>query len=351
MTAFVPLTRAGPDCGGKANVLGRLARAGFAVPAGVVLPARAVAEAAAWESQLPRVLRELGGHSFAVRSSACGEDGPTASFAGQLRTSLSVAAPEVARAIQRTVASLDRVATYAAAVGTAPPRGVAVIVQRMLRPDAAGVAFTRHPVTGEREVVVEAVRGVGEPLVAGVVSPSSGVLTSDQTREVIRTSERVESLLGGGQDVEWAVADGRVWVLQARPITTAGATDAPVSRFAGGHTRLLASGTPAAPGAAVGSLRIVGGPDGFARFGGGDVLVCRATSPAWMPVLVRASAVVTERGGVLSHAAIIARELRIPAVTDVRYASALPDGIRAAVDGTAGTVHGSSAAARVRGAS
>ena len=344
MTAFLPLAQAGPDCGGKANALGRLARAGFAVPAGAVLPARTGAGAASWESQLPSVLRGLGGESFAVRSSALGEDGPTASFAGQFHTSLSVAGPDVAREIHRTIVSHDQVATYSAAVGATQHRGVAVIVQRMLIPDVAGVAFTRHPVTGEREVVIEAVRGLGEPLVSGDVSPQPGVLSSDQTREVIQTAEQVEALLGGGQDIEWAIAEGRLWVLQARPITTAGASTAPDSRFGGRDTHLLASGTPAAPGTAIGILRIVGGPDDFVRFGRGDVLVCRSTSPAWMPVLARASAVVTECGGVLSHAAIIARELRIPAITDVREASGLPDGVRAAIDGAAGTGHGTSIA-------
>lgn len=100
----------------------------------------------------------------------------------------------------------------------------------------------------------------------------------------------------------------------------------------------IASGTPASPGKARGRLRIINGLDDFARFTPGDVLVCGATSPAWTPLLARAAAVVTTRGGVLAHAAIVARELRIPAVTDVTSAMDLPDGTLIDVDGTTGTI-------------
>ena len=105
-----------------------------------------------------------------------------------------------------------------------------------------------------------------------------------------------------------------------------------------GPGRLLAAGTAASPGTARGRVRVLSGLDDFARFETGDVLVCRATSPAWTPVLARAAAVVTQSGGILAHAAIVARELRLPAVTDVPEAANLPEGALVVVDGTRGTI-------------
>lgn len=348
MSALVPLRDAGVSCGAKAAGLGRLMRAGFAVPEGVVLPD---AGSDGWQPTLPGALAELGGTTFAVRSSAHGEDGRSASFAGQFRTSLGVPADRVEAAVRRTAASVHDAGSYTAAAGLPAVRRMAVIVQRMLDPFASGVAFTRHPVTGERATVVEAVRGLGERLMSGEAAPQRWItgpdgrltpsndscLTPEQAHRVAREAERVEALFGGGQDVEWAVTgDGRVWLLQARPITTTAGSDYLPDRSAAGS--VLASGTPASPGTASGALRVIAGLDDFPRFRAGDVLVCRATSPAWTPLLARAAAVVTETGGLLAHAAIVARELRIPAVTDVPAATALPEGTGAVVDGTAGTV-------------
>lgn len=83
---------------------------------------------------------------------------------------------------------------------------------------------------------------------------------------------------------------------------------------------------------------MIDGLDDFTRFVPGEVLVCRATSPAWTPLLAQAAAVVTETGGILAHAAIVARELRIPAITDVVGATDLPDGAPVTVEGRAGTI-------------
>ena len=102
---------------------------------------------------------------------------------------------------------------------------------------------------------------------------------------------------------------------------------------------VLLRGTPASPGIAVGPVRIITGLDGFDQFCPGDVLVCRTTSPAWTPLLARATAVVTEIGGMLAHAAIVARELGIPAVVAAPGAmTMLADGQQVVVDGSAGTV-------------
>ncbi|TQC42542.1 PEP-utilizing enzyme [Rhodococcus sp. WS4] len=102
---------------------------------------------------------------------------------------------------------------------------------------------------------------------------------------------------------------------------------------------MLLTGIAAGPGRAVGPARIIGGLDDFARFHPGDVLVCRTTSPAWIPLLARACAVVTETGGMLAHAAIVARECGIPAVLGVPGAmTTLTEGQPVCVDGTFGHV-------------
>lgn len=350
MNPFVPLREAGEMCGTKAVVLGRLARAGFAVPEGVVLP---VGAGPGWERHLVGVLGALGGSRFAVRSSGLAEDGRMASFAGQFRTSLDVPITEVATQVRRTAAAIAEARAYAAEAGQPVPEGVAVIVQRMLAPVAAGVVFTRDPVTGLRSVVIEAVHGLGDRLVSGQARPerwwwtpgerpacsvSPDVLSPEQATAVGRLATRAEELLGGGQDVEWALTGEQVWVLQARPITATPTNSPSPALVPALNAGPLASGTPASPGTAHGRLRIINGLDDFARFEPGEVLVCQATSPAWTPLIARAAAVVTTRGGVLAHAAIVARELRIPAVTDVMTALDLPDGALVNVNGTAGTI-------------
>jgi pyruvate,water dikinase len=341
---LVPLAAADARCGAKAANLGRLLRAGFAVPDGFVV-----------DEFVPAV-RDLGAGPFAVRSSALGEDGSTASFAGLLHTTLNVPAARVADAVRWTAASgrADGVVAYVARTARRVPVAVPVIVQVMVADDAAGVAFTRQPVTGADQVVIEAAVGLGDRLVAGLVTPERwtvdgavatgppGVLTARAARDVAGIAGRIEALFGCPQDVEWAIAGGQVWVLQARPITTtrtggSSATGVPA----------LVTGTAASPGTAVGRARLVTGLADFDRFAAGDVLVCRTTSPAWTPLLARAAAVVTETGGMLAHAAIVAREFAIPAVVAADSAmTVLVDGRSVVVDGTRGTVSAAEESAR-----
>lgn len=352
MTGVVPLRHAGPECGAKARTLGRLLAAGLQVPDGVVISR---AGDAGWRRELPSHLRALGGDAFAVRSSAAVEDGAVASFAGQFRSLLHVRAVDVVEAVGEVASATAGAAAYAAALGSAPPGDVAVLVQPMAAPEVAGVAFTRHPVTGARTTVVEAVPGLGDRLVSGDVDPerwiiepggsarvdhARGVLDARGARAVAGVAARVERLLGGEQDVEWALdVDGAVWTIQARPVTTrVPAALHPVAGRVGPAGSTLAVGTPSSPGTASGRVRVLHDLDDLPRFRSGEVLVCRATSPAWTPALTRAAAVVTEVGGVLSHAAIVARELGVPAVTGVPGARDLPAGAPVVVDGSAGTV-------------
>lgn len=349
---IIPLTAADERCGAKALGLRRLMAAGHRVPAAVVV---LIADSTRWEDRLRDSLAALGPGPFAVRSSALGEDGDEASFAGQLDSLLDVGPDEVCAAVREVARSgLDGgLQAYSVRMQQRLGVGVPVIVQQMVSADVAGVAFTRHPVTGADEVMVEAVRGLGERLVQGEVTPERWVITDapvrtpgsagssvlsrcdvDQIAAVARDAERV---FGAPQDVEWAISGGRLWTLQARPLTR---PTEPRRQWDAVTGLLLVTGTPASPGIATGRTRVIANPDEFQCFELGDVLVCRATSPAWTPVLARSSAVITEIGGILSHAAIVAREFGIPAITDVTNASALLGnvGCPVVVDGTAGVV-------------
>lgn len=232
--------------GNKAATLARLRRAGHRVPAGVVLPARAAdavrggpaAETlpAATRAALAGALSSLGG-TVAVRSSALVEDLPDASWAGQYESVLNVrASEELWRAIETCVqsASTARAETYGRDTGRGPS-SVAVLVQRQVAADSAGVAFTANPVTGDPEVIVSAVRGLGDRLVSGEATPEDWVLRAGAPAQrtagpervlepgdairIAAEAERVAQRLGTPVDMEWALERGVLHVLQARPIT------------------------------------------------------------------------------------------------------------------------------------
>ncbi|MGY1625227.1 PEP/pyruvate-binding domain-containing protein [Geodermatophilus sp. SYSU D00965] len=187
--------------------------------------------------------RRLGADAVAVRSSATTEDQPGASSAGQQDTVLDVAgADSVVAAVRRCWSSVwtARALAYRARQGTPDAAAaVAVVVQRMVAADVAGVLFTADPLTGRRDhVVVEAVRGLGEALVSGRVTPQRWVvdagtgavlsgpdgerplLDDARLRELVALGLRAAAPAGTPQDVEWAVAGGRCWLLQSRPVTT-----------------------------------------------------------------------------------------------------------------------------------
>lgn len=221
----------GGQAGAKAANLADLMRQGLPVPEGFVVignaPSRAIVEAA----------RMLGDVPLAVRSSAVAEDLADASFAGQYETFLDVrGGPELLEAVGRCRESAHsaRVDGYRKARAGAADDRIAVLVQRMLAPESAGVAFTASPVTGAREVVITAVRGLGEQVVAGeavgdewVVDAAGarcrrsvdGVIDAGRASEIAELARRAEAHFGVPQDVEWAIADGRLYLLQARPMT------------------------------------------------------------------------------------------------------------------------------------
>ena len=228
--------------GAKAAHLAELRAAGFAVPDGVVLPAdllagwRAGADPSpAVERSIADVVATLGGGPLAVRSSADAEDGAAASFAGAYATVLGARGIEEVTAAVRTCldsADAPRLDAYRGAGGVR----MSVLCQQMLAPDAAGVAFTADPVSGDTDVArVSAVRGRGDRLVDGAANPdewrvvgevaeaiptgAEAAISADQARAVAGVARAAAGHFGAPQDVEWAIQDGRVHVLQSRPIS------------------------------------------------------------------------------------------------------------------------------------
>ena len=234
-------TELGPEqVGNKAANLARLDRAGFRVPPALVITAAAYERWPELREQLFAKLGSLGETPLAVRSSASAEDLAGASYAGQYESYLNVAHDALEQAVKRCweSASAIRVAAYQKS-RTAPdatvPERMAVIVQRLVDADAAGVAFTANPVTGNRqEVVVTAVRGLGERLVSGQAlgdewvvgegGPTSNRLSEQaidarQAAAVAELARRVESVFAEPQDIEWALEGDKLYLLQARPMT------------------------------------------------------------------------------------------------------------------------------------
>jgi rifampicin phosphotransferase len=227
--------------GTKAATLARLASRGFRVPEGFVVTAaacdRMVAGADIPREVWPEVLSQLerlGDGPLAVRSSGLAEDLAGASYAGQYDTVLGVEGPEaVATAIGRCLASATSEQVRAYRGSDARPQ-MAVLVQQMVPAEAAGVAFTANPVSGDAEVLVSAVKGLGDRLVSGQATPDEwvvrgndvscvrspeGALDQVQAAEIAELARAVEGVFGYPQDVEWAIAGGELFVLQARPIT------------------------------------------------------------------------------------------------------------------------------------
>jgi rifampicin phosphotransferase len=234
--------------GGKARVLARLTQMGYPIPDGFVITSSAFHNGElrpdAWKQVAEEVssLRRHNGHStLAVRSSAIEEDSETASFAGQFETILNLKTDdEVRRAIHAVYHSRysARVTAYAQAQSLGAGQEMAVIVQEMIPAALAGVLFTVDPVTGNQtRMAGNYVHGLGEQLVSGEVT--AGVFTLDKVtgvydgpaemkpyaEELLQLGRRLSRDLKGDQDLEWAVADGRVSLLQSRPVTTMGPYD------------------------------------------------------------------------------------------------------------------------------
>lgn len=325
-------------------------------------------------------LDKLDNRSVAVRSSASSEDTASASAAGQHESVLAVqGVDEVVAAVRACWISLHSLRAIDYRRGTGRPwastdEAMAVLVQRLVDAEVSGIMFTATSPGGSTEI--EASWGLGTSIVGGTITPDAYRVAEDgpvsltigekRTRldrhanrlaardvpgpmrirpaldeaTVMRLAKygtEIAALLGGPQDIEWAIAEERIWILQARPITAVPPGRAPSLVPATPPATL--NGVPGSHGSATGTARIVRGPRDFFRVRRGDILICPCTDPAWTPLLRIVAGVVTETGGILSHAAIVAREHRIPAVLCAPNATRrIHDGTTITVDGTAGTI-------------
>jgi pyruvate,water dikinase len=324
--------------------------------------------------------------SFAVRSSATAEDLPDASFAGQQESFLNIHGYEnILHAIKEVFASLynDRAIAYRVHKGFAHADvALSAGVQRMVRSDtgAAGVMFTIDTESGFKDVVfVTASYGLGETVVQGAVNPDEfyvhkptlalgkpsvirrnlgsklikmvfaekkeagkstrtvDVEEADRNRfsltdadvlELARYAMIIEKHYGRPMDIEWGRdgRDGKLYILQARPETvkSQATNHGAIEKYTlKQFSKVLSSGRAIGQKIGVGSVRVVKDPAEMNRVQPGDVLVADMTDPNWEPVMKRAAAIVTNRGGRTCHAAIIARELGIPAIVGCGDATAM----------------------------
>ncbi|WP_262175560.1 phosphoenolpyruvate synthase [Haloarcula laminariae] len=352
------------------------------------------------ETEVPPAVREdvlaaydeMGDGPVAVRSSATAEDLPDASFAGQQDTYLNVERPDLLDRVKECWASLftQRAIYYRNEQEFAHDAvDIAVVVQEMVDAEKSGVLFTSHPSTGEPTTIVEAAWGLGEAVVSGTVSPDnyvidreSGevtevsvaekrvmcvrgedgqtversvpdekrdaqVLDEDELGRLLELGERVEAHYGSPQDVEWAIYDGELYLLQSRPITTiddpveaaGSAASADGGAMEGQSDDVRLSGIGSSPGTATGAVRVVDKLDNLDKVEDGDVIVTEMTTPDMVPAMKRAAGLVTDQGGMTSHAAIVSRELGVPAVVGTDDATdRLRDGQTVTIDGDMGTV-------------
>jgi pyruvate,water dikinase len=325
--------------------------------------------------------------AVAVRSSATAEDLPEASFAGQQETYLNVRGEDaLLDAVRACFASLytDRAISYREAHGIDQIRvALSVGVQPMVRSDrgGAGVMFSVDTETGfPGVVVINAAYGLGETVVQGSVDPDeyrvfkplleqggckpiiesklgrkerklvygrlgtatalrrtstkerrAFVLTDDEVLELARAAVAIERHYGGPMDMEWAKDgnNGLLYVLQARPETVqARRSDVRLETYKlkNAGERLL-TGAAVGESIAVGKVCLLRSVEDIGRFTPGSVLVAPTTDPDWVPVMKLAAAVVTDHGGRTSHAAIVSRELGLPAIVGTGFATAkLRDG-------------------------
>ena len=320
-----------------------------------------------------------GATPVAVRSSATAEDLPEASFAGQQETYLNVQGlGNVLHAVKRVFASLynDRAIAYRAHHGFDHQQvALSAGIQRMVRSDlgASGVIFTLDTESGFRDVVlITAVYGLGETLVQGAVNPDEFyvykpglkagrpailrrnlgdkaikmilgegeptrivevaaperrrfALSDPEIHDLARYALRIEAHYGCPMDIEWARdgSDGHLYILQARPETVKSRGPAQtLERYSlQERAAVLVSGRSIGQRIGAGRARVIAGVEDMPRFQAGEVLVADMTDPDWEPVMKRAAAIVTNRGGRTCHAAIVARELGVPAVVGTNNAT------------------------------
>ncbi len=319
----------------------------------------------------------------AVRSSATTEDLAEASFAGQQETFLNVKGNrQLLLKVKECFASLftARAVYYRQKKGFKHDKSyLAVVVQRMIDSEKSGVIFSKNPVKNDNNIMIEAVWGLGEGIVSGRIKPdhyvvdsnlanfnfvkcnvvekdiaivrdSSGEnkivkLTKERSRQQVLNNYEIKRLAqyalkleehyGKPQDIEFAIEGNEIYIVQSRPITTK-AREGKEGEIEG---KVLLSGLGASPGVASGTVKIVHKMEELSKIKKGDVLVTKMTNPDMVVTMQKSAAIVTDEGGITSHASIVSREMGIPAVVGTNEATTkLKDGEIVTVDGNSGRV-------------
>jgi pyruvate,water dikinase len=343
---------------------------------------------------------QLGKGLVAVRSSSTAEDLPEASFAGQQSTFLNVQGEDdVVTAVQKCWASLfePRAIYYRKQQGFDGLKlGIAVPVQRMIASQSSGVMFTIEPLTSDAsKIVIEAIYGLGEGLVSGEITPDLYIIDKEDTAIVSRKisrqerklarndkdngqnpntwqtvlpsiqekqkisddeitklaeiAKRIEDHYQSPQDIEWASKDDKIYIVQTRPVTTVKETSEEESEI---NAPVLLAGDAASPGLATGPVKTLLDPSQIDLVKNGDILVAEMTTPDFVPAMKRAAAIVTDRGGRTSHAAIVSRELGTPCVVGAGEATKiLINGQVITADGSHGKVYNGKVTRRIQTAS
>ncbi len=338
--------------------------------------------------QIKHAYNKLGRGLVAVRSSATAEDLPEASFAGQQSTFLNIeGGDEVVNAVLKCWASLfePRAIYYREQQGFDHFKlGIAVPVQRMVQSKSSGVIFTIEPITSDPDkIILEAIYGLGEGLVSGEIKPDlyfvdkaslsiiskrishqekQLVINKDKDREgenfwqTVKPSKQEHQKISdediiklaciarniakhynSPQDIEWAKEDGDIFIVQTRPVTTVKENTEVEPEI---NAPILLAGDAASPGLASGSVKTILDASNIDLVQDGNILVAEMTTPDFVPAMKRAVAIVTDRGGRTSHAAIVSRELGIPCVVGTGEATKiLKQGQIITVDGAHGKVY------------
>jgi pyruvate,water dikinase len=321
----------------------------------------------------------------AVRSSATTEDLAEASFAGQQDSFVNVKGnSSLIENIKKCFASLftSRATYYRHKKGFRHEDAkLAVVVQRMVDSDKSGVVFSKDPNYNDDNIIIEAVWGLGEGIVSGKITPdrytvspdlkladkvisnkkiaitrdSSGgeetvklkeeransqVLNEREIRQLAELALRLENHYKKPQDIEFAIEGDEVYIVQTRPVTT---MEKRVDRAESGKEikgEIILSGIAASPGIGYGKIKIIKSMKDLEKIIRGDVLVTKMTNPDMVVSMQKCSAIVTDDGGLTAHAAIVSREMGIPAVVGTQSATMkLKEGEVITVDGTSGKIY------------
>lgn len=333
------------------------------------------------------------GHEIyvAVRSSATAEDLPTASFAGQQSTYLNVHGKEkLLKSIKDCWASLfePRAIFYRVENKFEHMKvGLSAVVQKMVQSEKAGVVFTVDPLYQDHDIIsIETAYGLGEVVVSGQVTPDTyrvskkkmeivdkhvvkqpwmlikmdgenkkveikeeaqgnQKITDTEIMDLTRECKRIEEHYGRPQDIEYGFEKGNLYIVQSRPITTLDSTDGGeggknMEKTDISKATVLVKGLGAAPGMGMGNVRLIKSSKEIKELVRGEVLVTEMTTPDFVPAMKKASAIVTNTGGMTSHAAIVSRELGVPCIVGCENATTvLKDGMEVSVDGSHGIVY------------